>query len=144
MSASIELGPVIAALNRLAIDNHSAWLVAVGEREKALIELRIQTTKLDPDGHAWAPWKPFTRAKRESQGNAEQGLLWDTGSLLHSQTYVTPFGAAIEIGTDVDYAEHLQEGIEGRMEARPFVGWSEDDKAWLESSLVEHLQALIG
>ena len=143
MSATIELGPVLAALNQLALGNHSSWLAKVGEHEKQMIEQRIQSTKLDPDGHEWAPWRPFTRAKREAKGNESQGLLWDTGNLLHSQTYVTPFGAALEIGTDVEYAERLQEGVPGHMEARPFVGWGDADLSWLETSLVAHLQAMI-
>lgn len=144
MSATIEFGPVLAALNRLAYTNHQEWLVAVGEHEKAAIEQRIRTTKFDPEGKPWAEWRPFTRALREAKGNAAQGLLWDTGHLLESQTYLTPFGADLEIGTDVWYAERLQEGVPGKMAARPFIGWGESDLAWLETSLVAHLQALIG
>jgi len=143
MSATIEIGPVVAALNRIANAEHASWITAVGEREKALIQERIRTTKQDPDGHDWAPWRPFTKAKREAQGNAGQGLLWDTGELLQSPTYLTPFGAELEIGTDVDYAKVQQEGIEGHMAARPFIGWSEADQVWLETSLVEHLQTLL-
>ena len=144
MSATIDIGPVVAALNRLVLDNHSTWLVKVGEYEKRKIEQRIRVEKADPDGKEWAPWRPFTREKRIAKGNSGQGLLWDTGHLLASQTYVTPFGADLEIGTDVPYAQHLQEGVPGKMEARPFVGWGEADLAYLETSLVEHLQAMIG
>lgn len=97
---------------------------AVGEWQTIEIEKRIAETKRDPDGVAWAAWRPYTAARRMKKGNAHLGLLLDEGMLLESVSF--QIGDGVNIGTDVPYAEYLQDGTPN-MIARPFVGWSPAD-----------------
>ena len=91
------------------------------------VKNRIEHTKLSPDGAPFAAWRPFTEDVRHTKGNEAQGILWDTGELLNS-FYVEIEGSfEMSLGTDVEYAIDVQEGIEGKQEARPYLGWSEDD-----------------
>jgi hypothetical protein len=125
MPATIDLAQALAGLNRLVALNMSPWLTEVGRHEVTQIQHRIRETKGSPDNVQWSPWRPRTYLHRLAAGNIEQGLLWDTGHLLHSIRFeATP--DRVEIGTDVSYAKELQEGREN-MRARPFVGWGDEE-----------------
>ena len=109
----------------------------IGLYEVAEARERIQRSKDDPLGYAWAPWMPSTAAQRARKGNADQGLLWDTGALLDSIT-ASVAGNTVTIGSAVDYAGYLQDGTD-RMAARPFLGWSADALAFYEHLTSEYL-----
>jgi phage gpG-like protein len=125
---TINLSEALAGLNLLSQMNMAPWLAAVGAHEVKEIEKRIESTKGGPDYDPWAEWSPRRLREREAKGNVGQGLLWDTGTLLHSFEFAyTPF--EVMIGTDIAYAKELQEGRTDptRMSARPFVGWTDEE-----------------
>ncbi len=137
---TIQAQQVLAVLNRLANWNRALWLEEVGKHNKAEIRQRIYSTKRDPEGGAWPPWRESTARKRNKKGNAEQGLLWDEGHLLNSiRSEIV--GWNVQTGSDVHYGRYLQYGTQ-YMEERPFIGWSPEDIVWVEGSLVAHLNAL--
>src|SRR5690349_5322033 len=107
------------------LQNPEPALAIIGQRQRDAIRQRIQRTKVDPDGALWAPWMPSTREQREAKGNAGQGLLWDEGTLLESiHSHASAHG--VEIASDASFAHYLQDGTR-KMEARPFMGWNDDD-----------------
>lgn len=111
----------------------------IGDRIVGDVKERIKSTKLSPDGEAWAPWRPFTADMRSAAGNEEQGLLWDTGDLLDSIAVSIDGSFELAIGTDVAYAQELQEGIAGKQIARPFLGWEADDAAAIVRSIHQYI-----
>lgn len=114
---------------------------AIGHAETAVIRTRIEEGKTTPEGQAWAPWRPWTADEREAKGNADQGLLWDTGTLLNSIRSHTE-AKGVSIGTDVPYADELQGGRGGRhpMVARPFIGWDQAGIERAERTMISYLE----
>ena len=110
-----------------------------GEHALEAIRKRILDTKVSPDGEDWAPWKPLTETMRTWKGNAEQGLLFDTGDLLNSMRVEVDGSFSVAIGTDIPYAVDLQDGIPGKQEAREFVGWEADDVFVLGRTAITYL-----
>lgn len=105
----------------------------IGGSELEAARTRIETMKDSPLGDPWAPWMASTARQRERKGNAELGLLYDTGELLDSIEYFAD-SETLEIGTDTDYAIYLQDGTRF-MDERPFLGWNpekfpEYEMAW--------------
>ncbi|MGZ3325703.1 MAG: phage virion morphogenesis protein [Xanthobacteraceae bacterium] len=138
---TIDLEQAIAGLNRLANLNMSPWMQTVAQSAQASVQQRIRNTKIDPDNTPWSPWRPSTEKHRIKKGNANQGLLWDSGSLLNSiQGQADRDG--VSVGTGVSYAGYLQDGTE-RMAARPFMGWTDGDVTKMEFSAVVFLEALL-
>lgn len=134
-------GGVIAYLNGMLarMTNMAPVMAEIGANQVHAIQERIIEEKRDPDGLAWAPWRPFTRNERETKGNAAQGLLWDTGTLLHS-IIAQPGANGVVIGTSVPYAHDLQEGV--GMAKRPFIGWSSEGKQVAEHFAVRYIEGL--
>jgi phage virion morphogenesis protein len=99
----------------------------VGKLAVASIKNRIQVTKTDPNGVPWRPMAVSTIQQRMRKGTIASGLLNDTGGLLNSISFQqTNDGLAVV--ASAAYATYLQNGTT-KMPARPFMGWSNDDKA---------------
>jgi phage virion morphogenesis protein len=127
---TIDMAVAIAEMDGILLRLHDTApaLRHIGERAVATVQGEIMRGKSSPEGEAWAPWQPMTVRERTMKGNTAQGLLWDTGALLHSiRAEESPNQVAI--GSDEDYALELQFGRNDfpRMEARPFLGWSADE-----------------
>lgn len=114
-----------------------ALLEAIGRHETEKAQQRIRETKLTPWGASWVPWKPDTMLDRIRKGNAEQGLLWDSGELLNS-LHFEAYADSVTIGSELDYAPYLQNGTE-HMDARPFLGWNEDEFSLVEGMALHYL-----
>jgi phage gpG-like protein len=74
--------------------------------------------------HDWAPRKKGKGRKRNDGGRdrrfKQRAILVKTGRLRRSPRIVSTTAQSVTIGTDVPYAEALQEGT-SRMPARPFI-----------------------
>ncbi len=123
---TLDASEAIAALSLIAsrASDMSPLMEEFGELQVIAVRERLMNSKTTPWGADWAPWRPMTEIERTKKGNADQGLLWDTGTLLNSIRFeASPLG--VEIGTDVDYAVDLQNGTLS-MADRDFLGWSPD------------------
>jgi len=115
--ATIEIDDyqVLAALTQLArnVDHLEPALKEIGAAVEASIMLNFQGQH-DPDGEPWEPLSAATLARRRG-GDGQ--ILRDTGRLNSSINYqVGDF--AVEIGTDVDYANVHQFGADIEHAAR--------------------------
>jgi phage gpG-like protein len=135
----IDFGSAMAELDALLarLMDPAPLLEAIGAATVEHARDNITSLKLDPEGEQWAPWMPRTAAARRRKGNASQGLLWDTGTLLDS-IHADVAGDLLTVGTPVSYAGYLQGGTE-KMVARPFLGWSEDALAFAETMAADYL-----
>lgn len=135
---TIDMTQALADLNaiRARMADMQPALTRIGETQTEAIQARITTLKTSPDGEEWAPWSARRLEERTKKGNTGQGLLWDTGTLLHS-IRMQADANSVAIGTDVPYAAELQNGRHMEMEARPFVGWV-DDRLPLVEQMVAH------
>lgn len=111
-------------------------------QEIAQIELqdirnRIGVSKTTPEGVPWAPWKPSTALARAKKGNANRGLLFDSGRLLNSFKVIAN-KTAFTVGTDVPYAGFLNKGTD-KMPGRKFMGTSPQAKASIKAILDKHI-----
>ncbi len=118
-----DFSSVIASLAEMVARMHdtSPVMERIGAAELLEAQQRIIGTKIGSDHEPWQPWRARTQQERAEKGNASQGLLWDTGTLLHSLG-VEVSASGVLIGSDVDYAIDLQDGTD-IMDARPFLGW---------------------
>lgn len=126
---SVELGQAYKGLDELQVKLlggfQDALLEELGDYLVGSVLERIRDTKENPFGRDWQEWATGTRRQREKKGNAEQGLLWDSGDLLHSiRAEIRP--AQVAVGSPLDYAKWLQEGTED-MPSREFLGFSNAD-----------------
>lgn len=129
-----SLQKALEALGRLG-----PALDAVGKNQQANVTARILFTKMAPDGKPWAPWARSTAKARMKKGNAGQGLLNDSGELSRSIRYQVS-GKQVIVGSIAGpYAEFLQFGT-NKMPARPFIGWSEQDKKEAKQIMMDHLK----
>lgn len=101
-----------------------ASLVLIGQEEVARVKNRIQSSKVDPDGNAWAPWSMATLRSRQRRGGTSGGLLYNSGALTNSVNY-TVSEKTLTIKSNVGYARYLQQGS-WKMPARRFLGWSQE------------------
>lgn len=133
---------VVSALNAMLarVHNMAPVMARIGEHQASKVLLEIMQEKTDPNDHRWAAWKPSTRASREKKGNAALGLLWDRGDLLAS-IKMKAGASEVAIGTDNPHAGYLQHGT-SKMEARPFLGWSDEDMAYAERLVALHIEGL--
>ena len=123
------------------LSNSAPFMAEAGKIGVHSVQDRIEKTKRDPDGRAWAPWKESTQLSRLRKGNAALGLLFDSGSLLRSINAKQGIGS-VEIDSSAAHAGFLQDGT-SRMSARPFMGWSPQDEdkittafnAWIDRSI---------
>jgi hypothetical protein len=124
---TLDANVAIVALRGIAMRaaNDRPILQQIGEAQAAKVMLGIMSDKDDPEGQAWAEWRPSTEKSRQGKGNSALGLLWDQGTLLGSIRVQTGIHQ-VEIGTRMKEGLFLQEGT-ARMEARPWLGWSDSD-----------------
>lgn len=111
-----------------------AWARKFRQKKKIHAELakyeyartvnRIITTKRDPFDEAWERLSGYTVRDKVRRATAQRGILWDEGDLLRSiQVGVTR--DSFIIGSNLDYAEFLQEGTRN-MPAREFIGFNDE------------------
>lgn len=112
-------------------------LETVGQLLVASTQARIRTTKSDPRGSPWAPWSLATYMARARAGELSGGLLFNTGRLYNSIQYQIQ-GKQVIVGSDVFYAQFLQEGTP-KMPARPFIGFSEGDREMIKRTAERYL-----
>ena len=127
LERSLAIEPVLAMIGKLEVEN---------------VKARIQQSKLNPWGGDWAPWAAWTAEDRAKKGNAEQGLLWDTGALLDSIHFSVDSLRSmsfVDIGSDLYYALDLQEGT-AIMPAREFLGWNDEDALFYERILYNYIE----
>ncbi len=126
MNATLLINEVVAALNAIVgrMEDFVPVFDRVGEMVVADVRNRIIYTKVTPEGDPWAPWKPMTADLRDWKGNCDRGILWDEGYLLNSIRADIDGSFQLDIGSDMPYAEDTQYGIQGKQEARPFLGWT--------------------
>ena len=99
-----------------------AVIKKVAVEEVAATQERIRNSKTDPEGRPWTPWSMATMRQRQKEGNAGQGLLYRTGSLLNSIQYRIS-NKTLTIFSNVGHGKFHQFGT-SKMDARPFLGWS--------------------
>lgn len=114
-------------------------LDAVGKNQQANVAARIMFTKMAPDGKAWEPWAPSTAKARARKGTAGNGILYDSGTLAQSITYQVVGRQAVISSNAGPYAAYLQNGTQN-MPARPFLGWSAQDKKEGAEIMMEHIR----
>jgi hypothetical protein len=110
-----------------------ALLARIGGDETIKAKARIDSTKTDPLGDGWLPWRPGTARIREKKGNADLGQLYDSGHLKNS-IYFAVTGEGVAIGTDDIIGAYQQDGTYGvgvgtygyHVNPRPFLGWEPD------------------
>lgn len=118
-----EVQQAIGDLRR-KVEDRRAVMQEIGDIIAEDIRNMIAIRKTDPQDKPWSPWADSTRKARERKGNAALGLLVDSGALLRSITaQVIGSHHTVQIGTNVKYAEYLNNGTE-KMPARPFLGVS--------------------
>ena len=101
---------------------------------------RIQNTKTDPNGVAWAPMSPSTTRNRLRRGTLGGGLLNDSGNLLNSiRAEIGP--GQVSITSSAPYAQFVQQGT-SRMPPRQFLGWSEADRSEIVNLINKRIQGL--
>lgn len=112
---------------------------------------RIRTdflNEIDPDGNPWVPSKAGL-ARRAHGGT---GTLFDTGRLFHSlQLYATGDDERA-IGTNVEYAQKLQQGgwfpfDNPKLAPQPprvFLGFGEEDSLIVERIVQTRIQQALG
>lgn len=141
MSATIDTKQAHARINALLhnIEDPVAFFDLIGALEVRKIKARIQDTKLDPEGKAWAPWAPFTADKRDYFGTFSQGIMWETGRLLNSIHFDVDGAFGVDIGTDVWYAAAHQDG-QGKLPKREIFGWDDQALPQLAATFVAFLE----
>lgn len=137
---------VLRALTQMLynVDHLEPALDAIGNAMKESILLNF-TEQHAPDGEPWETLSDVTLANRRKHGKGAE-ILRDTGRLNQSITHNTQ-AFAVEIGTDVKYANMMQFGgkradfpwLWGDIPARPFVGFSEHDIDEITAILRDYL-----
>jgi len=138
-TGNFQQAKAMLALLRARLAYPQPILNLIGQAAARRAEFEIRSGKHDPDGVAWAPWADGTSRSRQKKGNAEQGLLWDTGTLLGSMR-VQVGATDVLIGTEVEYGHWLQDGTQ-RMPARRFLGWGAEGEKEAEKAMIDYLQA---
>ena len=137
LTADFQPALATLALLRAKINYPGPALTLIGQLAAKRIERELETGKHDPDGKPWEPWALSTANARLKKGNADRGLLYDTGTLLHSIRMQVGVSDVV-IGTEVPYSKYLQDGT-NRMPPRPFVGWGAEGEAEAEHAMVAYL-----
>ncbi len=102
-----------------------------GKHEVERVKARFGS-KSDPDGGKWTQWDRDTEEERQREGTSSTGLLFETGALYNSIQYQVS-GNKVTIGTNVEYAQYLQDGTVN-MPPREFLGFNDRsaaDISWL-------------
>jgi phage gpG-like protein len=96
----------------------------------------------------WAPRKRADRARRRPRGGGGPGIagraiLVKSGRLRRSVRIVSTTATSVTIGTDVPYAQGLQEG-RGNMPARPFITVGPTTRGKITRKVATDLTNLLG
>lgn len=136
----IDKGDIADSLRKFSgkLKNNNDLLTEVGEILVEDIKQRIITSKKDTDEKPWKPWAKSTRQARERAGTAALGLLFNSGNLAHSIDYRITDKNKLKVGTNVKYAEYLDEGTD-KMPARPFMGISKRAQKGINEALKIYL-----
>lgn len=94
--------------------------------------------KKSPDGVSWQSLAPAT-VKRKKNGTK---ILVESGDLFRSITNRATNGK-VEVGVTKDYGIYHQIGIANRLDARPFIGISDDDKDEVNNVINDYLTGLV-
>jgi phage virion morphogenesis protein len=99
-------------------------------------QMRIEQTKIGPDGTPWEPWAKSTLKKRQRDGTAAQGILKLRGNLMNSLNYqANESSVKVSMGAtgrSMDYARiHQLGGVISIKEREQKVYL--DDKGWFTS-----------
>lgn len=153
-AATLEIDDheVLAALTRLArhIDYLEPALDKIGAAVADSIKANFRDQQ-DPDGNDWKELSDVTKERRrQGRGSGSPEILRDTGRLKESIASQTG-DFAVEIGSDVKYANMMQFGgdksdypwLWGDIPARPFVGVSDHDRAQILDILHDYLERSI-
>ncbi len=117
--------PARRALDRLSRARTERLLDILGSEAESQTRRRITEEKTDAAGEKWEEWSDDYAARRPSKG----GLLELDGDLVDSITYIVG-DDVIEVGSALVYAHRHQvgdEGDEGGIPARPYLGVSEEN-----------------
>lgn len=106
------------------------FLKEIGQTLEASTKLRFNNST-DPEGERWEPSK---RVLRQGRGRT----LVETGRLQKSISYAYD-ESEVNIGTDVEYAEKHQEGLDG-LPQRAFLGISQQDEQEIERIVDKHVR----
>lgn len=87
-----------------------------------------------PEGDAWAPLKPASWKRKTSQR-----MLYEEGDML-SGLVVQPSETELEFGLSNEKAVWHHFGTSRGLPARPLVGLSADDKAYLVDLIEDHIE----
>ena len=132
-------------LDRAAASPRPAYL-AIGEDLVLSTKRRFETSTA-PDGKRWAPNKATTLKRKK--GN--KPLIGDL-SLLSQQIYYELDANGLRIGSTREYAAMQHFGgtksqypnLWGDIQARPFLGVSDDDDQMIVNTVSEYLNKVIG
>lgn len=97
----------------------------------------------DPDGNAWAPLTATTLKRKVAKGTPTDKILH--GLSLHLRDTIYPFWSADQAGvstgpgTEAYAATHQFGDDERNIDARPYLGLSDDDEAEVVDILNEYL-----
>lgn len=148
---TIDLAEAMAEMDMLITraSKPFALMARIGGDEAIKAKARISTTKTDPLGDGWLPWRPGTTRIRERKGNADLGQLWDSGELKNS-IYFRVAADGVAIGTDDIIGLYQQDGTYGvgvsetgyHVNPRPFLGWEPDSLDEYELMTIRYLQGL--
>lgn len=140
MSIEADFMTVAMSINKTAanLSNPTQFFIAASKIAEAGVKKRLMLTKSEPNGTPWSPWKPMTAAYRMKKGNAGLGLLFDSGNMMRSISSKRSL-MGFETSPSVSYAEALQNGRKG-MKKRPFMGFSIEDKAGIETAMLAWIE----
>ena len=142
---------ILAALNNLAqsSNNIRPALQAIGENLVTSTKQRF-TSQTDPDGNRWAEISDEWKAEKEEHGGSTL-ILTDYGTLGDTINYQLLDAVTLEVGSPMVYAAMMQFGgtktefpwLWGDIPARPFLGFSEADKAGILDVIAQYLSSSI-
>ncbi len=123
-------------------DMEPAWKF-VGEFMKKRVIKDCFDKNQSPDGKPWLKWSPQYRKRMEKRGKGGNKILQDRGE-LRKITYQA-FKDHVIVGTEAPYAAAHQFGTKanskhGRIPARPFLGFTEQDKVEVQEILMRHIK----
>lgn len=108
IAIEIDSRSVVDALGQLLRrgQDMSPVMDAIGQRLEERISGRFETGT-DPDGHAWAPWKPSTVKSYPKDGN--RSLLDRHGDMLNSLNHHAD-ETSVTVGFGSPYAQYHEYG----------------------------------
>lgn len=125
--ASVDFGPVLGA---------------VGEIGQLDSIRRIQSTKVDPDGNAWAPW-----SERYAASGKGRSLERQSGDLMGAIDHFVSGSDEVTLQAETPYAARQHFGFKGTDSlgrkvdhpARPFLGLSDVAEREVANTVANHI-----